>query len=460
MSELIYPTLDLFLYSIREGLGETEQDLAKRHAEFWQHLPEELKVELSQEEKVDSSEYIRLLEFSAIANHQKQYFQKKTVKGYNLEASYYPVRLTDIYGLKFDCSIDDRIHPQPVSCFQLLQEQAEGKIGNLGMTWMLSGCLSASANAKDIAQEIYKIFTGKDWDNYQQGNFLGATVFQVWQPPQNWQNYPEANSQILIFIYPHLTNMEAAASFYKDWLQMLGYRHKILWAYSESRHRKQELQILFKSLRSTTEDIQRISANDTKIDPTKLQELQQTLQRNTETFANYVTRLGYLEILEQTIATNLDNYKQSLSYLVKRADYQNKTGITELNFLEEFSHLVEHKYRVQITKDIATFSPGIKLLENLTNTVRGIVEIERANRDRQIEHLIAAAGVGLGTASTLASAFSALVKDFTPFYPIKVDKNQLPWAEPLSNLLVVLLLSLVLSWLVGWGTWKYLRSRP
>ncbi|MUG98291.1 hypothetical protein F7734_40695 [Scytonema sp. UIC 10036] len=58
----------------------------------------------------------------------------------------------------------------------------------------------------------------------------------------------------------------------------------------------------------------------------------------------------------------------------------------------------------------------------------------QVQRDRRLENRIAAVGVGVGVASTKSSAFSALVKGLTRFYPIKVDSKKLPWGEPLSNL--------------------------
>lgn len=62
MKELIYPTLDLFLYQFRNGLGDSDEQIKKNHEDFWQNLPDKIKVNLDAEEKGENPEYIKLLE--------------------------------------------------------------------------------------------------------------------------------------------------------------------------------------------------------------------------------------------------------------------------------------------------------------------------------------------------------------------------------------------------------------
>jgi hypothetical protein len=39
MNQLIYPTLDLFLYDLRDGLGETETQINQNRVNFRKKLP-------------------------------------------------------------------------------------------------------------------------------------------------------------------------------------------------------------------------------------------------------------------------------------------------------------------------------------------------------------------------------------------------------------------------------------
>ncbi len=42
MTKLIYPTLDLFLYDLREGFGQTAQEIEHNRQQFMQKLPDTL----------------------------------------------------------------------------------------------------------------------------------------------------------------------------------------------------------------------------------------------------------------------------------------------------------------------------------------------------------------------------------------------------------------------------------
>ena len=90
-------------------------------------------------------------------------------------------------------------------------------------------------------------------------------------------------------------------------------------------------------------------------------------------------------------------------YNYRNYEKQCKDIFQNEKFLEEFSKIVKDKYQVQLEKDYLSLNPGLAILENLTATIRGMVEIEQAQRDRQINTSIAIAGVGLAT-SQIASA--------------------------------------------------------
>ena len=60
-------------------------------------------------------------------------------------------------------------------------------------------------------------------------------------------------------------------------------------------------------------------------------------------------------------------------------------------FLEKFSKIVKDKYQVQLQKDYLGLNPGLAILENLTATIRGMVEIKQAQRDRNLNTNIAIA---------------------------------------------------------------------
>ncbi|MFB2938314.1 hypothetical protein ACE1B6_23960 [Aerosakkonemataceae cyanobacterium BLCC-F154] len=404
MNKIIYPTLDLFLYHQREAFTENEADIETNHANFWSNLPKNLKVELAEEAKAENTEYIRLLEFSDAANRQKQFFFTASLGGYPIEASYYPIRLNDTYALLFDCYINDKVQPQPISCLRYLKTLADYKNANLGTTWIISGYLSTASNPQAIARELYKEFTGKEWQNPQEGKFLGATVFEVWQPPQKWEDVEKENNHVLIFLYPKLQTMEKTASFYKLWLQLFCYRNKIIVAYSQSQKCNQELHKLVTVVSNATQTIDNISAEKGS---EKFSKLQNLLQSQPKISFNYMTKLIQLEIWQQTITNNLANYQ----FIIKQIKEQTQVlaekdvliGETDLKLFEDFSRLVEQKYQFEIARNYTNYSLKAKVLESQVNIIQGMIDLERKVSDRTLTNTIIIASSGLAASTITAS---------------------------------------------------------
>lgn len=66
MSRLYYLNLDLFIYHLREGWGDQQEDIKKNHETFWANLPKELQNSLAsdsfaKELEAEDTEYLELL---------------------------------------------------------------------------------------------------------------------------------------------------------------------------------------------------------------------------------------------------------------------------------------------------------------------------------------------------------------------------------------------------------------
>lgn len=197
-----------------------------------------------------------------------------------------------------------------------------------------------------------------------------------------------------------------------------------------------------------------------------MQQLKEILKTNVEAFSDYVINLNYLEIQSSTLEVNLHNYQEYLNHIKSYITTNNiKFGDTDLNFLEDFSNLVQHKYQIQTKKDYESLFPGIAILENLLNTIRGIVEIEQAERDRRIEiqntnfqNAVAVVGVGVGTASVIVSAVSPFVESMTQLPSKDANNRPLP-ANAWLNFGIVFIISIFIGALLGWFTLVWLQSR-
>jgi len=293
---------------------------------------------------------------------------------------------------------------------------------------MISGWVSSSQEdeLENLAQTLYKTLVGQEWDHQRIGQFMGATVFEVWRSPQ-LSDKPIANSHTLIIFYTNDKQMEAAGKLYRYWLNLLCHRHKIWYAYTYSRQLKQELQNEFNQILPSF--------------PTPggydLDKLKRDLNNNRHILFRYSQKLNLLANQQQTIITNFYNYQNYLNLIETQAT---KRGTTKLTFLNAFSQTVEKHYQPQLEQDIASLTPSLGTLQGLTDTVRGIVEIEQAQRDRNFQNNIAIVGVGLGTASILASVPD--LEMITELPPVNAYISHWQLSKPQANFVVSLNVSI------------------
>ncbi|MEH2059480.1 MAG: hypothetical protein V7K97_25665 [Nostoc sp.] len=148
MSDLIYPTLDLFLYTLKTSLNTTDAETQKNKVAFLEQFPSDTQFNDPDIE----TEYLEITRPPQInfVSHNK-----------SLEGYYYAVRLNDTYGLQLDCSINNQTETQPAKSFTILKTEIEQKLNNelatIGKTWLLSGWLpeNSSQNPEDIAKDCY-----------------------------------------------------------------------------------------------------------------------------------------------------------------------------------------------------------------------------------------------------------------------------------------------------------------
>jgi len=97
-------------------------------------------------------------------------------------------------------------------------------------------------------------------------------------------------------------------------------------------------------------------------------------------------------------------------------------------FMAKFSDFVKEKYVWQVESDNRSLSAGLRLLENAIQTIEGIIEIERAKSDRDLNLTIGAAGVGIAFSGVYASTYATQIK--SPASPQKsMDVNAVFWSS-------------------------------
>ncbi len=426
MTNLKYLTLDLFAFNLVDALGLDKEKAQKKCDDFWQNnllqyienLPEyQLKTE---PDKVKFS-------FKLDSDRIEGFYQRKKIEdGYNW--------LFDYSIIDQEISLDQTTNLAKIK--QLIpnlpnpsQEKILPEYILLGQTWMISSWLYAhpleqynplphisgdiDRQLQQFASKLYQDLCGKAWQHYHVGKFLGGTIFEVWCSGQKWDKI-EDNSHAIIIFYNDKASFDQAGKFYDHWRHLLYCRHKILFAYQQSRNLKQSLKDYFSEV------------------VVKLKSIRDNLEINCEedwqialkSCAKYAIDLNVLISQAKTIEVNLENYNRLLQVLETEG---NKFAPTNLqHFQQEFNEVVINQYQKQIEKDYASFTPGLEILKNLVDTIRGMVEVEKIKSDRRIERTIAIGGIAIGTASVSASAISPFIETITQL-PLKtVTTIQLP----------------------------------
>ncbi|GBE93171.1 hypothetical protein [Nostoc cycadae] len=375
MAKIIYPTIDLFLYDLKYSLGDTQKEIEQNQQNFLNKLPDYIDSSLFIENQHTlESEYVHLLKNTSLQMkpHNKQY-----------EGYFYPVLLGDSYGLLIDCALNNKVDAQPTQCFAGIKAEIEpilkGQTANIGQTWMLSGWLplTQTKSHEEIAQACYESFMPDfDWEEDLEGNghFLGASIFEL----------THNNHHVIVIIYPdENTLLNISGKFYSDWMRLFYYRHKILWAYNQSRLVKNYLQNYFSTIKAGNDSLEQARNKDNE-----LNKLNQILVNVQNTLNDYTKELTLLDFQGGTIDINLSNYEKRLGRIEQKANRIYPNSATDLAFFKEFIRLAQDKYRLQITKDTENLERGLKLLSDTINAVRSRVEVEKTERDRYFQNFV------------------------------------------------------------------------
>jgi hypothetical protein len=424
---IIYPSINLFLYDLKEGLGQNPAQINQNRYNFWQkvygnldeHDFNEKYAQLPHHQTPDTDPIQLLNTQNAIEKFPSP-----------LDGWYYPLQLGDTYALQVNYSgklnanhqfNDDpqNLDDQPFySLKQDLIQRLSQQTGTLGQTWLLWGQLTTpktDTEIEEIAQNCYtQLLSNYNWtrDIIGKGQLNGATLFELWYRPANpglspaefWQVYRQESHHLLIWLFPHDSTPNAMrtqvqASYY-DWLRLFQYRHKIVWSYYQSQAQKSRLKREYVEIQPAIQKIKQMTEQCEK-NRIRLGHLQQTMKDHLINLSDYAIALNALQNQSRTLTINLENYQYRLQSM------QEEYSGCDLKVLEKLSsELYAQKYQRQVASDCENFQPGLTLLENLNSTLQGIIDVEQTKSDRALDNTIALAGIGLAISGLTATAIS------------------------------------------------------
>lgn len=440
--QLIYPTVDLFIYDLAEGLGESGTTIDKNRENFLKRIyGENLNSEiLKQTKKVEEKDnnYLPLsvtdfeydlyfLEIAKLLNKKylrlfsfyfHTWIQQRRIPSYYIkflgteDGYYYPVKLGDTYCLQIDCSKEDK--PQPLTILKdiknLIQEQVNTCQGTLGQTWLIWGMLtSPEQDAVETAKSCYQninLFSDQNWkrDLKQTGQFLGANFYELFKPPsEQSKNCDHVHLIICLFDWnAQLNNIQILVQqLYPKFIRLFLYQNKIIWAYWQSRILKFNLKKAYSTIKKLVEQLPK-KVNKPELN---LKELQIELADTLKVFSVYSQQLSNLEEQQSTIKTNLKNYQNQTKVIAKLKENYNSKATLE--FFDFFSSYAEEKYLEQIASDLRSLQSGFKLLENAIKTIEGIINIEQTKSTNKLSLTVGVVGIALAASGVTASVLSA-----------------------------------------------------
>jgi hypothetical protein len=453
--ELIYPTINLFQYNLREGLGDSDAaKLARSRSFYSKFLPD-----LAAEDTGKDLELYRSREQPDREFKELLYVDEKSPVylplAPSLDGYYFPVQLGDTYALHLNFSgkafANDRDKRRPqdldTAVTNLTDYLSKGKIlpgldrYSFGQTWLVVSFVdNPQANKLEIAKSCDRQITGdlsdKSIRNIGRGEWMGGEIFEFWTPPLTVRD--ELN--IILNKSPHtLVCLFPADKFddinsllpnaYKDWIRLCHYRHKIFYAYYQSQFIKNNLKLANTKVRD-------IGSRLGSRNPS-LPHLQHLLFDTLQEFQSYGENVQALEDQQYTIEIDRDNYR--LRHELIEQSYPSST----LGFLLEFDTKYSNKYNRQIRADRAHLDSGLKVLESLSQAIQGTIQIEQTKSDRTTNLTIAAFGIGLAVSQVVSAIVLTQTppNKNTPFYQTSAFQVSL-----ISGSIPILFLLMYLVW--------------
>ena len=394
-------TLNVFYYYLKEGLGITAAEIEPFDT-YWKEQRSKYKANTD-------TIHLPKTEFEGKLFHDRN----------NLGDSNY---------FFLDCSIRNPDTSSPPKTIIKLKEKVKLPERNkacLGYTSMIYGWVEGDDDA--LPEELYQELVDDSWQFQRHGKILGSRIIEAWRSRQEW-DVPDFGSHVLIILYPNKDTYERSSKLiFGGWVSLLLYRHKIWYSYQESRGNKDKIR---KTFNKAVKDLQSYNTYN-------LQQLGTALESNLYSLTDYSTDLNTISSHQHTLDTNLYNYNLVVKQFTDKVNDDCKINrwANDLKFLEEFSKIGEIKYERQLEKDYAILAPGLAVLTGLTETIRGLVEVQQAEIDRQQNKIIAI--VGLGLAASSAAAGIAATQVYQPSQPTSLPAgwlggdNRIHWGQGL-----------------------------
>ena len=293
---------------------------------------------------------------------------------------------------------------------------------SLGQTLLLYAAPAVYNTYRKLADESVKAFVQDKQpasvDFRAEGKLFGSPIFEY----DSREDDARLRCHILVWLQDNPQTLKfATPAFYSYLMNLLCSRAKIVFVYGEARKKYHKAQQIVSELEKKLPELDAIESEQNR--QVKLQKLKELLAEVHTKMLAFAKQMRYLQEDRNTIDLNAESYGKELTKIISLC-----IPSDNLDFWQRFLDLAEDKYRRQIEIDLNYLIASQNLFQQSISTVRGMVEIEQVEldreqmelyqqqedrekqRDRQLENIIFFVGTAIGGGQIFSAAYP-LIKD-------------------------------------------------
>lgn len=341
-------------------------------------------------------------------------------------------------------SVDELSHLNPQA--KLLPDRIQASLGQTLVLFakpLINGDTSHPETLRKFADRCLEALLAEaepHWQNLSyiaQGKLLGSPIFEY----DNLAEDPAQSCHILIWLncHPDTTRLEASGTYYHSLINLLCCRSKIRFSYHLARQRYRDARKIYQELETVMEALKTLPVDTAE----RLTFLKRSISKTTPKAFTYASYIRDIEDQRTAIITNFRNHTTALTHL------NQLEGENELKFFQDFSDR-RSQFLGQIRTDLNYLMPGKTLFGDCIATMRGIVEVEQAEinnnlqeTEQDLQDHIQAIGVGIAAGAIVASTSGLIFAE--PF--------TWPWQQHHSDRLHPFTIAFTASVICSIGAW-------
>ena len=411
----------IYLFAFHLVQAPNIEDLGEENRKFIWHQCQMIfdKFSINEELKIKSEPPVRpreeLLEERFLEIEPKISIKNKEL---SLEGFAYPIRIDDSYGLGLAIGFtnptkENNYRLEAIDIADIYQFNRDNILlpdtleTSLGQTIIITAWLSEEQKQKDdvflknLADKCIENFI-RDKDKrpefLRQGELFNSSIFEY-----GLVNQVGRYRQVLVWLFADPKTDDRFRDFYNIIFDLFFYRNKIITKYKDSRETYRKLYEEYEEIIKITRSFSEETSIKNTLSDRELKQLKDKIKQLIKQNVEYSDCLKSLNFAYNTATINTTNYQKKWQIMGQEVEKKEAGAIEGIEFLKEFIDKNCPTFQEQIKSDLNYFYQGEKLLERAIEAIRGVVEIDRAERDRSLERTVQVIGTGLAVGAIVAS---------------------------------------------------------